>query len=241
MHFSTSSVLAAVAAGASTVSALTGSLGDAPKTTGNPTDVVYEAKFSSAQVKSAYLNFTGAPDGNGVLVHVCVSGVNASTPGPYPYHIHDFVVGSGENCTATGAHLDPYLRNDTVACDSTAPQTCQVGDLSGKHGDLPAEAALDTPYCTSYTDDFLSLDASNKAFIGNARSIVVHNINKVRLACGDLTMVSGSASVAGAGSSTPSTSPTTSSTPAVSTGGAAVIGVSSLALTIVVGAAAMLF
>ncbi|KAF3922478.1 hypothetical protein AA313_de0208227 [Arthrobotrys entomopaga] len=244
MHFSKSSVLVAVAAGASTVSAITGSLGNAPKTTGNPTDVVYEAKFSSSQVKSAYLNFTGGADGNGVLVHVCVSGVNASQPGPYLYHIHDFVVGPDGNCTATGGHLDPFLRNDTIACDPSAPETCQVGDLSGKHGDLPAEATQDTPFCTSYTDDYISLDSSNKAFIGNSRSIVIHNVNKGRLACGDLTLVSGSATAAGAGGSSPSTSPAPSSTsppPAVSTGGASAVGVGSLALTVILGAAAMLF
>ena len=57
--------------------------------------------------------------------------------GPFGYHIHDQPVPSDGNCTATKAHLDPYERGQKPACDSSKPETCEVGDLSGKHGKLP--------------------------------------------------------------------------------------------------------
>jgi hypothetical protein len=50
------------------------------------------------------------------------------------YHIHDYPVPADGNCTATGAHVDPFVRGEAPPCDASAPATCQVGDLSGKHG-----------------------------------------------------------------------------------------------------------
>ncbi len=40
------------------------------------------------------------------------------------------------NCSATLAHQDPYIRGEIPPCNATAPETCQVGDLSGKHGNI---------------------------------------------------------------------------------------------------------
>ncbi|KAF3913029.1 hypothetical protein ABW21_db0203921 [Orbilia brochopaga] len=188
MHLSTSTVLAIAVTAATSVSAqVTGALGNAPVTEGNSNKVLYETSFSSSNVQSGYLNFTGTANGEGVLVTACFKGVNASQPGPYPYHVHDFVVGPGENCTATGGHLDPYRRNDTPPCDMNAPATCQVGDLSGKHGKVPIGV---DDYCTSYIDNYLSLDPSNVGFIGNSRSIVIHNINLTRIGCGNIVEAS---------------------------------------------------
>ena len=52
------------------------------------------------------------------------------------YHIHDQPVPADGNCTATLAHLDPYIRGEIPPCDNTQPETCQVGDLTGKHGNV---------------------------------------------------------------------------------------------------------
>ena len=52
------------------------------------------------------------------------------------YHIHDQPVPADGNCTATAAHLDPYIRGEIPPCDNTQPETCQVGDLTGKHGNV---------------------------------------------------------------------------------------------------------
>ena len=57
--------------------------------------------------------------------------------GPFGYHIHDQPVPKDGNCNATLAHLDPYGRGPTPPCDSAKPETCEVGDLSGKHGKIP--------------------------------------------------------------------------------------------------------
>lgn len=53
------------------------------------------------------------------------------------YHIHAFPVPADGNCTGTLAHLDPYERGEVPTCDAASPATCQVGDLSDKHGKIP--------------------------------------------------------------------------------------------------------
>lgn len=50
------------------------------------------------------------------------------------YHVHLRAVPESGNCTETGGHLDSYVRGDSPPCDSSQPQTCEVGDLSGKYG-----------------------------------------------------------------------------------------------------------
>lgn len=50
------------------------------------------------------------------------------------YHIHEKPIPEDGNCTAAGAHLDPYKRGEVPLCNPDEPQTCQTGDLSGKYG-----------------------------------------------------------------------------------------------------------
>lgn len=52
------------------------------------------------------------------------------------YHIHDKPVPADLNCTGAGAHLDPYARGESPACDADHKESCQVGDLSGKYGNI---------------------------------------------------------------------------------------------------------
>ncbi|PYH95970.1 cytosolic Cu/Zn superoxide dismutase [Aspergillus ellipticus CBS 707.79] len=99
------------------------------------------------------------------------------------YHIHNSPVPEDGNCYSTGSHLDPYARGDATPCDIQSPQTCQVGDLSGKHG--PVWAPADEGYTAIYTDWFLSNVEGEPAFFGN-RSLVIHNAaTNARLACGN--------------------------------------------------------
>jgi hypothetical protein len=114
------------------------------------------------------------------------------------------------NCTETLAHLDPYIRGETPVCDNTAPATCQVGDLSGKHGFIPADVG---EWETSYVDLYASTVEGIGAFFGN-RSIVVHYPNKTRITCASFAKV---ASLPVPGNTTNTTS-TTSSATAGSTG-----------------------
>lgn len=57
------------------------------------------------------------------------------------YHIHEDPVPEGGDCDAAGGHLDPYGRTDDPACDDDSPETCEVGDLSGKNGPLEGSSA----------------------------------------------------------------------------------------------------
>lgn len=81
------------------------------------------------------------------------------------------------NCTKTLAHLDPYKRGQATPCDKANLQTCEVGDLSGKHG------AMNSP---AHNAKFLELYASTQegigAFFGN-RSVVIHYANSTRITC----------------------------------------------------------
>jgi hypothetical protein len=52
------------------------------------------------------------------------------------YHIHVMPVPSDGNCTGTLGHLDPFVRGETPGCQEDRPDTCQVGDLAGKHGTI---------------------------------------------------------------------------------------------------------
>jgi hypothetical protein len=56
------------------------------------------------------------------------------------YHIHEKAVPSDGNCTGTGAHLDPKAVTEAQQCGAlvAAGKECQVGDLSGKQGNITA-------------------------------------------------------------------------------------------------------
>jgi hypothetical protein len=114
-------------AAASAVSAQS-SIVPAPKVTGSPIGASYVATLPAKEgspLRGA-ITAVSSPDGVGVLFSVSFSGLPA-TGGPFMYHIH---------CTGTGAHLDPYKRGEVPPCDASKPETCQTGDLSGKHGNF---------------------------------------------------------------------------------------------------------
>lgn len=128
------------------------------------------------------------------------------TPRTTVYHIHDQPVPADGNCTATGGHLDPFLAGEAAPCDPSAPETCQVGDLSGKHGKVAGD-----PFSATYTDDYASLARGLGSFLGN-RSVVLHAADKARITCANFTAAAAAAGTGGApggascggGSGTPS-------------------------------------
>ncbi|KAK3937076.1 superoxide dismutase [Diplogelasinospora grovesii] len=222
-------------------SPVTGKLGNATVVENNPPGIVYQATLpDTAFAKSAYpdggnvkgqLTAVASPDGMGVIFRVQFSKL-PKTGGPFLYHIHVDPVPSDGNCTATLAHLDPFIRGETPACNSSLPQTCQVGDLSGKYGKIDKD-----PFEVTYVDQFASTLEGIGAFFGN-RSVVVHFANTTRITCasfaqvangdGGLPASSGCSAESATSSSCSSTgtgvlAPTASSnltTPALSTGGA---------------------
>ncbi|KAE8334131.1 hypothetical protein BDV24DRAFT_170521 [Aspergillus arachidicola] len=103
----------------------------------------------------------------------------ASSPA---YHIHERPVPDDGNCYGTGAHLDLYKCERKSSCDIDAPKTCEIGDLSGKHG--PAYAPEDQTFEVLYTDYFLSNVPDTAAYYGNL-SFVVHTYDNRRANCGN--------------------------------------------------------
>lgn len=134
----------------------TGKLGNAAITQDNPLCVTYNASLPSSGSIQGYVSATANANGTGVFFTVYLSGLPSESLGPfckslgqclllYPqfpntscavYHIHDQPVPADGNCTETLAHLDPYIRGEIPPCDNTQPETCQVGDLTGKHGNV---------------------------------------------------------------------------------------------------------
>ncbi|KAI5858075.1 superoxide dismutase, partial [Tricharina praecox] len=149
----------------------------------NPVGVSYSATFDGAKGVTGALTFVAGADGKGCDITVKLSGFEGEE-GPFGYHIHDQPVPADGNCTGTKAHLDPYGRGQVTPCDATKPETCEVGDLAGKHGKIPAAEYGAVDYSTSYNDLYASTKEGLGAFLGN-RSIVIHrnDANKTRLAC----------------------------------------------------------
>jgi hypothetical protein len=110
-------------------------------------------------------------------------------PSQTVYHIHVDPVPSDGNCSATLGHLDPYERGENPVCNASQPATCQVGDLSGKHGTMSPPAGCS--FQLTYLDLYLSTEPGVNAFLGN-RSIVVHSNNKTRLACANFELAADS-------------------------------------------------
>jgi len=82
------------------------------------------------------------------------------------------------------AHLDPFIRGEATPCNPEAPATCQVGDLSGKHG----AADSGTTFEDTYVDPYVSLKEGPGSFFGN-RSIVLHFANKTRITCANFVLL----------------------------------------------------
>jgi hypothetical protein len=76
-----------------------------------------------------------------------------------------------------------------------------VGDLSGKHGTIPALPG----FSANYSDKYVSLTPGTPAFLGD-RSIVLHYANKTRIACANFNFVqkTSNSSSGSSNSSTPS-------------------------------------
>ena len=149
--------LALVNAQSPPVPGTTGRLGDAAVASGNPSGVTYTATLPDRPTTNirGSISASSNVDGNGVTFNVNFFGFPSESLGPFRtnppdsgsdnecslmlilvYHIHDQPVPSSGNCTATLAHLDPYIRGEAPPCDPNDPASCQVGDLSGKHGNI---------------------------------------------------------------------------------------------------------
>ncbi|KAF9896492.1 hypothetical protein BX616_007335 [Lobosporangium transversale] len=181
----------------------------------------------------AIFTFEKVAEGTNVTVDV-KSGLTQGLqilPAGFEYHIHVKPVGANGDCMATGGHLNPGNAGK-YPCDKTSANftACEIGDLSGKHGNLVA-ANNDTGAIPplSYVDSQLSFSGpTESALLG--RSVVIHN-NGTRIACANLVVEGYTAPEAN------STSPTTvGSTPLPTKDSSAVKLVASLTLSGLVAA-----
>ncbi|KAL1306672.1 hypothetical protein AAFC00_005344 [Neodothiora populina] len=177
------------------------------------------------------------PSGVGALFQVSFSGF-PSEGGPFLYHIH-----ANDNCETPGGHLDPFGRGDSPSCVSSSPNTCQVGDLSGKHGKING-----TSFSANYVDDYVSMVPGTAAYVGN-RTVVVHYANKTIITCGVLKQLANGTTLSTATNGSSSTTAGGSGSPTGSNssvlGGSGSAGPSSSPLTggassVVVGTSVML-
>ncbi|KAJ4296609.1 Cell surface superoxide dismutase [Cu-Zn] 4 [Kalmusia sp. IMI 367209] len=158
---------------------------DAPVVTQNPIGAQYEAtlKPKAPFAVSGAIKIASGASGKGVSVEVAISGL-PTEGGPFMYHIHEKAVPEDGNCTATGAHLDPYKRGEVPICDANNKKSCQTGDLSGKYGNITG-----TSFSATYNDEYLATLASDVSFFGD-KSIVVHLSNKTRIGCANFKQLS---------------------------------------------------
>jgi len=210
------SSLALVAAQSDTVP-VTGLLGNASVVTDNPLGVTYTATLPNKNTTTVRgsVKAVANSNGTGVAFTVAFSGL-PSSGGPFLYHIHDQPVPTDGNCTGTLGHLDPTKRGEMPPCDPTLPETCQVGDLSGKYGKV-----ISAPFSASFVDPYASTKSGLGAFFGN-RSITFHFANTTRITCANFTLT-------GNGTSNGTVTPTSPTIPAF-TGGAAGITISAVAV-----------
>ena len=96
--------------------------------------------------------------------------------------------GNGK-CDGAKNVLDPFQRGDKPGCDKKRPQTCQVGDLTGKHGEIPKFQGV-ISVKQSFQDLYLSFKKEEKSFIGKA-SVIVKNVKGDKIACGNIMEVQG--------------------------------------------------
>lgn len=135
---------------------------------------------------SGYFKFVAPRGIEEVKVILSVSGLGTYNHGPsgqnFTYHVHTDKVGEGHNCLATKGHLNPNNLPETVICDPKDLSTCEPGDLSGKHGKLSAEGTATVK--RSYIDSQLRFTPPQWSMVG--RSVVIHDSEKNRIACGNV-------------------------------------------------------
>jgi hypothetical protein len=158
------------------------------------------------------VNLTGLPD--------------QARYGPFNWHIHTLPVPANGNCTATTSHFDPTNRGELYMCEVAKPETCQAGDLAGKHG---GKIAAVGSFSTSFVEPYLSTQVGSPYFFGGL-SFVLHATNTTRLTCANFVQVGGNGTSGGNATST-------GATPPVFTGAASKVGAGAGALVVAIAAA----
>ncbi|KAJ1940001.1 hypothetical protein FBU59_003938 [Linderina macrospora] len=148
---------------------------------GDSSAIMATADLKGTAGISAHFEFSETDAG----VSVTVSAKGLAPRQQYPYHIHQKLVPANGDCTATGGHLDPDRINVSgkpYKCDPmSAAETCELGDLSGIHGNMTASNS--GTFAAQYEDSLLAFSGTN-TILGH--SLVIHSASGVRLVCGNI-------------------------------------------------------
>ncbi|KAK3987794.1 hypothetical protein QBC44DRAFT_270516 [Cladorrhinum sp. PSN332] len=168
---------AASLAASQSTNVTTGKLGDARQVKNNPViGETWIATFDSPALKGTV---TAVAAKIGINYTIDVTGLDVAKA-PYKYHVHLRPVPESGSCADTLGHLDSYVRGDTPPCESSLPQTCEVGDLSGKYGTLTGPDVK-----KEFNDLYTATNKIQLGYIGD-RSIVFHDATSARIACASL-------------------------------------------------------
>ena len=138
-----------------------------------------QAVFSMSGV-SGVISFSQATALSPTMLRISLAGLNGQAQ-QFHVHVSPTQQSSSDPCgpAATGGHFNP-LNVPAGACTPMTPNLCEVGDLSGKHGEL---LNLLTADWTKY-DSYLPLSGTN-SIIG--RSVVIHKPDGSRWVCADIS------------------------------------------------------
>ncbi|KAK9760661.1 Cell surface superoxide dismutase [Cu-Zn] 4 [Basidiobolus ranarum] len=136
------------------------------------------ATFSQEDFKG---NFTFTSVTNGINIGVDVKSV-IPTSDLYAWKVHESTLDASGSCTSAKSVLDPKKVGTSSQCTPTTPDTCQLGDLSGKSSKLNS-----TTPAFSVVVPGLSMDAhtSENSVVG--RSLVIYRSDGTPLACANIT------------------------------------------------------
>jgi Cu/Zn superoxide dismutase len=124
-----------------------------------------------------YQAYQGAPTRATLFVVGAVGTIGQSFG---EYHIHEFPVNPNDpngpcSASSVGGHYNPTGITDYRLCNPSIPSTCEVGDLSGKFGNLASSFER-----RSFSDASLDLAAVLR------KSLVIHDNSGARWVCGTI-------------------------------------------------------
>ncbi|XP_052229101.1 uncharacterized protein LOC127843264 [Dreissena polymorpha] len=119
---------------------------------------------------------------------------SSTTTVNHNWHVHQYLAGPDfmaqeSRCSSAGAHFNPYgvdmSSNYSIECNSEKPFRCELGDLSGKHGNVNIRKSSGGKQKYFFTDIQLPLTGP-LSIIGKSLTIHTENNGSPRLSCANI-------------------------------------------------------